>query len=91
MRMAQQAQKPSGLRERMNRLATLSGPALSQLKMAKLNQLHGRIDQLANELHQHRLQADNKSHNRLDRRQKPRVTAGLPPPTLKPRRKDEKV
>ena len=91
MRATIQTQKSMGLRDRINRMAAPSGLALSYLKSSKLNQLHGKVDQLANELHQHREQANNKSHNRLDKRQKPRVTSGLPPPTLKPRRKDEKV
>jgi hypothetical protein len=79
------------MRAQINLLA--QKPPAQKRPMAMLAaQLHERIDHIAHELHLHRHDKGAKAEGQKDRRQKNRPSAGLPPPILKPKvRQDEQA
>ncbi len=87
-------EKLSGLRQQMNQLAakpqhmTIKAGGLRRIALARLASLHGSIDHMAHELHDHREHIEFSIKQRMDRRRGPRAAA-YPAPVLKPKTKDD--
>lgn len=87
-------EKLAGLRQQMNQLAavpeqmTARAGGLRRMALTRLSTLHGKIDHMAHELHEHRQNIEFSIQQRTDRRRAPRASF-LPAPVLKPKVKDE--
>lgn len=87
-------EKLSGLRQQMNQMAAKPAQmseragGLRRIALARLASLHGTIDHMAHELHEHRQNIEHSIQQRMDRRRAPRAPS-YPAPVLRPKVKGD--